>query len=116
MPLVNDNERRRRADTEALNKVRSLGDLDAVDNERLVVPATLQDLGEVAVYPARFPVAGVIENQEARLGRRLLGHLLRPTPSHPSHHPSEEGFRRGQGLSHEDLPISSRESSQRIRD
>src|SRR5215218_1238551 len=64
---LDDVERRHALEVEALGQIGSLLAVDAVDLERFVIPALLQDLGEEPVHAPAPPGLRRVEEDEPRL-------------------------------------------------
>src|SRR5204862_143280 len=73
-----DEKRRRELDPKLLDQVGTPVDVDAQELEGLVVPASLQDLGEKAFDAARAARGRRVEEDELRPLPRCFGFLRRP--------------------------------------
>jgi hypothetical protein len=70
LPSLDDDERRQLVDGEALDEIRPFFARDAVQPERAVVPAALQDLSEEALDSPALAGEGGVEEDEPRLAVR----------------------------------------------
>jgi hypothetical protein len=67
-----DEQRRRLLDTESLDEVGTLVDIDLVEDERSVVLATLEYLGDEAFNPAATSAHLGVEEHQLRASLRYL--------------------------------------------